>query len=604
MSFLKHSSSWLAALMAFLLSGCGSVETRQKPGEFLSFEAHGSIPAGVTRQLADEPLCCTSLAGLPYKNLDRDGDLPESIGEGSPAFTFPGGKSYFAAYRLADLPRPAMIEVASKRTGEPGSLGRLVPDLRQLVFAPVVLILDEHFVVRRTVLPGEPLKDCKINPQMDVYRLHADIPEPANEAAYMVVLTTRDMLALENAEVCGVIRHGLSPIGDVTLRVTSLRFDDGLARLRSSWEWYPNAHGPEDVGLVAGMFKTPGLLIQGDRALHYFEWKDGRYAEGLSIPYGRLVSAKAITYAGTDSRYLVIGAREEHGGSTVHHTFLSRQTRGEPTASARTAADLLAQRIHPDAVVERIGFAVAETQPLAEFVSADHGMAARIGASAMAGGLGTAFPCGICQAGACAPDMLASCAALFSVGAILGGVVGVGSELLSAASGKNTPPPGSREKAARLTDAAKGWKFEPVALMRCLEQELGKKENAAWHDQGRKGIPSRMPPGLSGPEFPARVQAQGLQQGVEISVTRVALIPETKPGHALAEAPVHLLIEGQMRWAAMSGKDGKPSALSWKSASRNLEDWTQPGVATEILQQGCHGLAARIVDTSRKTWAQ
>lgn len=607
-AFSMRSRQGLGMLLTALLCGCGSVDVRHKSGETLAFETHLAVPVSVVRQLEDAPVCCTSLADLPYQDLAADGERRLEIGETGPAFAFPDGKSFFAAFRLSGLRRPAMIELASYRSAEPGSLGKLIPDLRQLVFAPQVLILDDKFQVRRTLRPGKPLADCAINPYMDVYRLHVDLAESSAEASYMVILTTGEFLKQDGLPVCGVVRHGLSPIGNLALRISSLDFKDGQARLRSSWKWYPEKNGAREIGLLSDLFQEPGLLVLGDHALHFFNGTGGRYAEALSIPYERMVSVKAGTPPAGASHQVVIGALAERGNDIVHHTFLSWPIQGEPVLAPGTVEDRLAGLVRPNMLVEKIGFSVAKLDPEVEFMSSGNTPMARLGKAAMTGGVATAFPCGLCQTGACTPDMLASCAALFSVGAVVGGVIGAGQEVLNAI-GSSSPPDNSRaarDSITPLVKAARGRKFDQGALTKCLRQELDRLGPAAWHDQGRTGLPSVIPapaaPALDSAARASHLKPLGYQYGAESFIAHIAMVPIQ--GVAASDDAVALRIAAEVRLSTASGSQAATTSITWTSKSHGLKAWSAPaaGLAEEVLQQACRDLANQIVAAGREYW--
>lgn len=599
----------LVVAVAASLVGCGSVEVRSKPGEFFSFESHAHVSSALYTKLADAPVCCASLAELPYQNITKAGVISTEINADSPAYIFESGKSFFAAYRLTGLPRPITIGVASRLTSEQGSHALLILGGKTLVFAPVALILDDKFNIQKTIGPNKPLTGCKINQNEDVYLTHFDILDPPTLASYLIVLTTEALLAQDGDNVCGVIQHGFSPIGDISVRIASLDFNDGAILLKSWWQWYPNTQDPR---FFAGMFQDPGLLILGNTAVHFLESVEFRYVERLRIPYDRIVLAKVDPHRGGNFGNFIIGSLDQSGNSLVYHTFGKWFSSGETIVPAKDFVSQLAARIRPDLFVEKIGFVVAKPTPTVEFRAKDG--TAHIGEAALAGGLVTASPCGLCQAGGCTPDMALTCAALFSVGAVIGVSVEIGHELVTNVFGNAPQPPDISREMKRSMDPvvemAKSEKFDQTDLQKCVAQELGEERNSAWHDQGRKALLSErsqvdsLTADKSG--FQNNLKAQGYQYGTESFVSRIALIPEDKSAQTLAEVPVHLLLEGEVRFIDLSRNDVRTSQVSWKSPQHKLEDWIKfgPRLVGDAMKQGCHELAKQIIEVSQRFWKQ
>ena len=152
---------WLACTWLMGLSACGSIEWRPVADSRWKQEPHALVAAPVTQALAQAPDCCQTLRDLPLQDLRLGGPWSVDIGTDAPAHRFESGKSFFAAFRLADLPRPARIEVASYRSAEPGSWWQtLMPDARQAVLRPTALLLDASFRVVRRIDAWLPRSDC------------------------------------------------------------------------------------------------------------------------------------------------------------------------------------------------------------------------------------------------------------------------------------------------------------------------------------------------------------------------------------------------------------------------------------------------------------
>ena len=262
--------------------------------------------ASLRAELDRAPICCSSLAALPYQDIPGDGALTSEIDVRSPAFVFEGGKSFFAAYRLDQVRRPFILEVASAPSPAPGVSGEAGSDSPGLRFVPAVLLLDGDFKVRRSVSGGAPAQGCAEDVSMDAYLLSLDILEPVEQSKYLVVLTTDVLLGMENVVACGRLHSTPSPVGRVSLRVHGLPFDDGPLLLKTPAKRYLPARGGGMADLMSPSlltllgqfvepFDNPGLLVLGGSALHFLkEAKDSRYAEELSIPYDAISEVQAV----------------------------------------------------------------------------------------------------------------------------------------------------------------------------------------------------------------------------------------------------------------------------------------------------------------------
>jgi hypothetical protein len=88
------------------------------------------------RRYTEVPVCCASLAELPVEPL-RPGDKKSfTMGEGSPAYRFDTGKSYFRAFSLPQGPYPYKVTVKSFVIGD---------NLKSAyIFYPQLVTLDEN----------------------------------------------------------------------------------------------------------------------------------------------------------------------------------------------------------------------------------------------------------------------------------------------------------------------------------------------------------------------------------------------------------------------------------------------------------------------------
>jgi uncharacterized protein YceK len=584
------------------LNGCGTVEIRQKPGEILAFESHAYIPAAVKKKLADAPSCCESLAQLPYQNMASAGVFSSEINVESPAYPFATGKSFFSAYKIKELPRPIIVEVASYLATEPGTLANLLNlgGGGTLPFSPVMLILDEQFHLQRTIGPTSALSGCELNQNEGVYLNRFEVVETPAQASYLIILTTNALLEQDGDKVCKIIRHGLSPIGKLSVTIKTIDYQDGEMRSRSPWKWYPDKSG--NPGLFAGFFQEPGLLILGNSALHFLEADELRYVERLNIPYIDIISAKQTEQS---DRYLSLTTRNGSGTGYTRHSFESWAMRGETVVYASTLVSQLNTKIPPDTVVEKIAFTVQKNEPVVEFLARDTGAAARIGDAAMSGGMVTAIPCGVCQTGACSPAVLLPCTALFSVGAVIGGSVGLGKELIasldkdaqqSASIAKKT-----KQSVTPIVESTQSRRFDHTALSRCIEQELGER----WHDQGRMAVLSGMSTmdTFTSANAGSDLEARGYQYSAQSKILKFSLVPE---GLATPEIPVHLVIEGEVQLTRFASHAVKIATVSWQSPPHKLQDWIKngPELAGDAMKQGCDALAKQITGNSQHLWQQ
>jgi hypothetical protein len=87
--------------------------------------------------LASVQVCCQSVGDMKFKDAPGAEEVETVISEESPAFAFPTGKSYFAAFRLPQSPEKGMLSVKSFR------VGFLSYDSQ--VFCPTLTFYDERF---------------------------------------------------------------------------------------------------------------------------------------------------------------------------------------------------------------------------------------------------------------------------------------------------------------------------------------------------------------------------------------------------------------------------------------------------------------------------
>lgn len=606
----------LCMVFSVWLCGCSSIEVRHTGEGMLSFEQHAYIPAAVRKVLADARNCCVSLADIPYRSITGEGSQSVKISLDSPAYSFESGKSFFAAFRIAELPRPFMLEVVSNRTAVPGFEGAMssVMSTQSLIFYPVIMLLDDQFKVQQVLEPADAQKGCQMgsgNPDgAAAYRMVLDIEATSHQASYLIIMTKGAMLAKEGDHVCGQVVHGYSPIGDLSITITNLDFSDGKMRMKSSWTWYQDKFGDGDVGVFAGVMQEPGLLILGDDAIHFLERNNYRYKERLSIPYDQVFYAKALERDRMDQR-LALRSFDATGNRVSSHVFDASWA--GPHYSAAPLADEISARIKPDARKERIGFSVGASNPETRFLARNGGVAERIGDATVAGGMATAMPCGICQTGLCSPEALVPCAALFSVGAVIGGTYGVGRELflhMGGTSAALSVSADAKQSVTPIVMAETHKAFDRQALSGCVARELDSSANRGWHDQGRMALPAMsLPDGSGAGQGGSRgsgTDRQNYQYGSETTVSRIDLVSDAQTSQLVSATSVHLQIEGEIVFTDLSRNRAKRSLLLWKSESYPIAEWSAPDrkVVTKMLEEGCKEFARKSVEASRTLWMQ
>jgi hypothetical protein len=599
----------LLLVLASTLSACSTLDMEwrgltQRPA------IHWRVPPELKVRLDQSPVCCTSLADLPYQTIDRQGRFDLSIDNDSPVFAFDTGKSRFAAYRLPAWPRPLSLDLASYRTTAPGSLARLMPDLGGLIFHPRVLILDKQHQISQVIDDFASVTDCRSNPKQPALRAQGEIDTPSDQSAYLVILTSEALLAQDGATICGGTLHGFSPIGKLALTLASLGFGDGKIAFKGPFIRFKNANGSKDVGTFSGMFRTPGnLLVTGD-GVHFVERKDQAYIERFSTPFERIVSVKAeSSVAGREPDLLVLGIGGEKRVDYV--TFAA-----DRTTSAAAAERLIRPHISPEWFEERIGLAVADTPPTVKILAnvRKSGAGKRIGESAELGGLILALPCGVCAGGFCPPEALVPCSALYAVGAAVGGIIGLGDELLSSGL-KTAPQPTSIPETAEVTTVpALQASFTSLlggdALRQQILEQLPPASDAtpsspAWRSQGRR---SNLSPVVLDPANPdasyARLTTEGYHYLVESRIETLSLVPQGEIGQAVETLPVRLRFDAGVRFIDLTRHQVKEFPLTWETEAQPWSAWSalDRRVLDASLGQAREALARRIIETARQAW--
>ncbi len=592
----------LLALIALVLGGCGPLETRpadDRAGPW-PLEAHATVPLAARKQLAEASDCCPSGQALPHQELAQGGKRSLSIDVASPVHAFASGKSHFAAYRIAELPKPALIEVSSYRSAEPGSLLQaLIADLRHSVLRPTLLLLDRNFAAIARVDALVPRPECVYNGFEPAYRVAVLVPE---DAAYLVITSSSESLLLEAEKVCGVRRHGLSAVGELSIETKTLPAGDLPLRMALPGEWHADVRRADDVGFWQAMRAEPRLLVLGANALHLMKAERERYEEIAAIAYDRLARV-APAGGGAAMRALALSALEPAPGpgreeKLRNFVFAASLTAPDGTPTLAHAANFLATRIAAGRARETVAWRVLPDVPA---TLVEGGAASRIAEKAVAAGIVAAMPCGLCQTGFCPPEVLGSCAVLFSVGALLGSGVGVVSELVS----RSDRPPDAR---ARLQAVAGGAPaLSPTGLSECLAAKIHEGDRghrAQWQDAGLSAQSIfAAQAAVVAPQGSAETGSPAPYDYLAEVALRQLVLAQT-PGSGSLEESWRLHIKAELRFVETSSGKQRLRALEWSSEGFPLSAWLREDAPlfAKLAGEGCGALARELFAAAENAW--
>lgn len=145
-----------------------------------------------TTSFENSTSCCESIKKFDYQVLYFGSNEPIKLDGSTPAFQFPTGKSYFAAFRLPLFTDTYNITVQSYALGD-------TPD-RAHIFYPQIDLLDENFSViahsnpqdfslNKSPLPLEVRKEWGVP-----LNLKGTIKVDSSDFKYMVIYTTSELL--------------------------------------------------------------------------------------------------------------------------------------------------------------------------------------------------------------------------------------------------------------------------------------------------------------------------------------------------------------------------------------------------------------------------
>ena len=180
---MKYTKVALTVLCSTLMTACASLEETVAPTQ--EYKSILDSRASALQQLGAATVCCSSLSGLKYQPLIADQKRIVAIDGNSPVFTFPEGKSYFAAFKLPSNSGDLKITIAGL--------------IDKTLFNPTVLLLDSQFKSTRTISsniitykPARMLDGDRVEGVFTIDRSYVGNP---NNETYMVVYTTQAALS-------------------------------------------------------------------------------------------------------------------------------------------------------------------------------------------------------------------------------------------------------------------------------------------------------------------------------------------------------------------------------------------------------------------------
>ena len=159
------------------------------------------------------------MASFPYRSLASVQRATIELTAASPAFVFPSGKSYFAAFELPPFDGPYRIKIDSYLLGDENE-----------IFLPVVLTLNgQHYVARSfpedLFRPATTALNGNSGPPRTLTAT-IEVGEVERTERYLVILTREDLLGAwistssSNGEERSRIRT--APVGRLLLRVEQI----------------------------------------------------------------------------------------------------------------------------------------------------------------------------------------------------------------------------------------------------------------------------------------------------------------------------------------------------------------------------------------------
>lgn len=180
---MKYSKVALTILCSTLMTACASLEATVAPTQ--EYKSILDSRASALQQLGSATVCCTNINELQYQPLAAEQKRVVAIDGSSPAFNFPEGKSYYAAFKLPTNSGDLKITVAGL--------------IDKTLFNPTVLLLDSQFKPTRTIgadiityKPARMLDGDRVEGVFTIDRSYVGNP---NNETYMVIYTTQATLS-------------------------------------------------------------------------------------------------------------------------------------------------------------------------------------------------------------------------------------------------------------------------------------------------------------------------------------------------------------------------------------------------------------------------
>lgn len=180
---MKYSKVALTILCSTLMTACASLEATVAPTQ--EYKGILDSRASAVQQLGTATVCCSSINELQYQPLAAEQKRVVAIDGSSPAFNFPEGKSYYAAFKLPSNSGDLKITVAGL--------------IDKTLFNPTVLLLDSQFKPTRTIganiityKPARMLDGDRVEGVFTIDRSYVGNP---NNETYMVIYTTQATLS-------------------------------------------------------------------------------------------------------------------------------------------------------------------------------------------------------------------------------------------------------------------------------------------------------------------------------------------------------------------------------------------------------------------------
>ncbi|MGN5148871.1 MalM family protein [Aeromonas enteropelogenes] len=180
---MKYTKIALTVLCSSLMTACASLETVVAPTQ--EYKAILNSRDNALQQLDAAPVCCSNLNELKYTSLASEQKTVVAIDGRSPVFSFPEGKSYYAAFKLPTNSGDLKITVAGL--------------IDKTLFNPTVLLLDSQLKPTRTIgadiityKPARMLDGDRVEGVFTIDRSYVGNP---NNETYMVIYTTQATLS-------------------------------------------------------------------------------------------------------------------------------------------------------------------------------------------------------------------------------------------------------------------------------------------------------------------------------------------------------------------------------------------------------------------------